>query len=239
MEEIVATQTLIKARSEGMGLLSPLKSEVLSLEIQDEEGYQMADILLSRVMTARKTWLGRINPIVKPIYDSLQLLYALRGDFDDPMKEYEAAIKGKMKTYKLEEARQLRIAEDARLKKIDDDRRAAEEKQAKADAAKTKGMKQKLETQAAALIQNAEILEVGGPAQGATATHSTVRSKKKAEVTDLVALLKGIIAGKVPDDLISINQVELNSAYRIDAEEVASWPGITIVDDINISGRRT
>lgn len=235
---VVGAQTLVKARTEGNALVSPLKNKVESLVIDCEEAYQEMDGLLAQIMNARRVWLAKIDPIIAPIRAGLDLLYSLKNDIKDPLDDYEKIAKKKMKDYKLEEARQLRLAEDNRLAKIETDRRAAEEKQRKADAAKSKPLKQKLETEAAALTTNADILDLGGAAKPVVAANSTVRAKKVAQVGNLSKLLQGIIDGVIPDDIIQINQVELNTAYRIDPETVASWPGVTIIDDINISGRR-
>lgn len=235
---VVGAQTLIKARTEGNSLISPLKNKVETLVIDSEEAYQEMDVLLSQIMNTRRVWLAKIDPIIAPIRAGLDLLYGLKNDIKDPLDDYEKLAKKKMKDYKLEEARQLRLAEDNRLAKIEAGRKAAEEKQRKADAARSKPLKQKLEAEAAVLTTNAEILDMGGAAQPVVGTHSTVRAKKVAQVSNLSKLLQGVIDGIIPDDVITINQVELNTAYRIDPEVVASWPGVTIIDDINISGRR-
>lgn len=238
MSEVVGTQTLVKARTEGTSLINPLKREVENVTITDAADYAAADQLLSRIMSANKAWQGKVNPIIKPVYDALQLLYALKNDFKEPLDDYEKIVKAKMKTYKLEEARLLRAEEEERQRRIDESNRISREKEEAAAKARTKQMREKLTTQSAEAAQTASTLEIQGPAEAVRVEGSTVRTKRKAEVTDLKAFLRGILTGEIPDDLITINQVELNSAYRIDAKIVSEWPGISIVEDIDITGRR-
>ncbi|MGH7183500.1 MAG: hypothetical protein ACREJN_16195 [Nitrospiraceae bacterium] len=238
MTEIVPAQTMVKTRAEAITMINPLRPLVAALVVDTPEDYEKADALLSRVMTARRWWLGKMNPIVEPIKKGLDLLYDLRNEFDKPLKADEDSIKGKMKNFKVEEARQLRIENEKRQAAIDEERRQADEKLKKAEMAKSKPMREKLVTQAAELEQSALMKSVEGPATGVKAASSSVRVRRKATVVNLHEFIKGILSGAIPDECIVINQTEINAAFSIEPETVSGWPGVEIIDDINISGRR-
>lgn len=234
----VPEQNLVKARAEAITTIGPLRGLADTLVIETEEDYIAADGDLQRISKARRWWDAKANEIISPARKVLDLLYDLRNEFSKPLEADEKTIKGKMVDFKTRERNQLRIAEEKRQEDIRKTRELAEEKERKAAAARTKPMQTKLAIQAAELQQVVAMQEVAGPAEEVKAEGSSVRSKKVAQVKDLKAMLAGIISGEIPDDIISINQTELNTAYRLEAAIVAAWPGIEIVDEITIARTR-
>ncbi|MGH7184531.1 MAG: hypothetical protein ACREJN_21510 [Nitrospiraceae bacterium] len=243
MTEIVPTQTLIKTRAEGMSAISPLHPLAENLTITDSSDYSEADELLSRIMRAEKWWDGKVTPIIDPFRKGLDLLYDLRNEFANPLKKDRELVKGKMVAFKTEERRQLRAAEEERQAEIARINKEAEEKLRKAEAAKTKPMKQKLTLQAAELTQTAITKEVEGPTQAVKGVYSSDRVRKIPRIVDMRKFLGAVMTGEIPGEVITINQTFLNECYKVGikaGEDIVSmWPGVEIVEEINIAGRRS
>lgn len=174
---------------------------------------------------------------IPSIKAGLDMLYALNNEVDNPLETIEKTVKAKMQDYVLTERRQLQAKEEERLA---EQRRAAEALEAAAAAeaaAKTPLQKAK----AAARIEEAEAayvetLDSPLDSQG-QATNSSVRVPKKPKVSDILAFCKGIADGDIPVECIELKQGYLNTLYRNDPETVVAFPGVTIVDDIQIVGR--
>lgn len=230
-----------KEKGELVQLIPTLTTEVQELSIKTAEDYAYADGLLSRVRAARGIWKpiwARIQEkSIKPIRDGLEGLYEMNREVDGPLEKLEEAIKRPMKAFKIHEAfeiarkRQLQEAEVARLA------REAEEKQRAAEQAKTPQMRGRLVAQAAKAQEQSEVIaaiEAPAPLQ---VEGSGTRTKKKPEVSDRAVFLKAMADGFIPEDCIIINQAKLNAYYKDDPEGMQVWPGISIVDDIQIVGR--
>lgn len=106
-----------EVKQEGLTLVSPINSSLDSLRtpkgailLQTEEDYQNADAIINQVGRVRRMWADRMEPIIRPISDGLQRLYALRRDVDTPLNNIEKEVKAAMKQYKLAEA--ARIVEE-------------------------------------------------------------------------------------------------------------------------------
>lgn len=226
-----------KTKTEGLQVVQGLQKAVYELEVQTEEQYQVADALLARVRSARKTWGDRMERIIRPMRTALDEVYSLNRDVDKPLGQQEDFIKSRMKAFKLEELRQLNAAKQAQ--QAEDDRLAREawEKEQAALAAKTPQMRGKLEAQAEKLTeQRAEVLaqEMAAPV---AASNSSSRSKKLVRVTDLLAFCGGIGDGTIPHDVVAVLAGPLAKHLKESPDDVASWPGVEIVDDIQIVGR--
>jgi hypothetical protein len=244
-----------KIKQEGMQLLTPL-APARALRVVTATDYLDADEWLGRVRNARLKWKSMVDPVKAPLDRiaadtklALQGVKNLTAAVDGPLESMELGIKESMRQFKLEEQRQLRAAEEEQRRLEQEQQRAIEEAKRKEAAAKTAPMRAKLaaaretlETQAA---QTAAV-DLNPVVKGAS---SASRSVVKPTVTDLHALLDAMqdyqpLAGMYrmgvpPVSLISVEmvQVAINKLYREQPGVVASWPGITITDDIIIAGR--
>lgn len=244
-KEVVPNAELVRARKDGTAMLVPLGSDVADIQVTDEHSYVLADGVLTRILVAKKNWLGRVDPIIKPIYDALQLLYALRKDVLQPLETYEVAIKGKMRTYKLQESKRIREEQEAQALELERLRKEAELKEQRAAQAKTHQMRDRLETARAELEQKRAELEQKAPPAPVKAAGSSARGRKIAKVGDDRKLAEAILKGQVKlgedtvdfEDLFYIQISSLTAAYRLDPDAVSKWPGIEIVDDVVIAGR--
>lgn len=234
---IVRPGDLIKTKQDGLAVLTPLQSASVSLTIRTEADYQVADAMLAKVRTARKTWGDRMERIIRPMRTALDEVYGLNRDVDRPLEAVETTIKQKMKVFKLEEQRVIQETAIAQQAEADRLRREAEEKEALAAKAKTAQMRGKLAAQQERLqerIIEVESQPIQAPVQ---ANSSTTRPAKIIRVKDLLAFCGAIADGAIPHDIIEVKQGMLNKQYKDNPEEVAQWPGVTIEDDIQILGR--
>lgn len=191
---------MIKKRAEGMTLIAPLRPKVVSLNIQTEEHYLLADALLSEIKTKRAIWATKVDPIREPILKAIEELKlsmagvkALDDEVDSPLAMLEADVKQKMKDYKVLEAVRIREAkqlqdESARLL-----REEAQKKLLAETAAKTPQMKAKLAEARANLETQAQIAEM--PTHETTAVRgvsSTSRTVQKVRIKDLDGFLNSL-----------------------------------------------
>lgn len=239
------TASLQTIERRGLQLTMPLQRSVQGLTITDEESYLQADSLLGRIVTARRTWEAEIGPILRPLKKAIDaakeaMLGAKKLDakVDGPLGLMESQVKLVMRDYKIEEARQIREAEDAReqeRRRLDEERRKAE---LTAAAAKPNSIKARLADARTAAIQEQEQAldqqEESAPVKGST---STTRTTKSWRITDKTLFLKGILLGKIPDDMVSINTVLVGKQFRDDPTVLTAWPGIELYDDVSIVRR--
>lgn len=245
-----AKNTATVESTKALALVSPFKQEIESLTIEDVEGLQRADLLLGKVRLARKGWAAVWTRIqtrtVKPIRDGLEELYTLNRDVDGPYEALEKSLKGKMDTFRLEEARiQRQRAQEAEQER----QRLATEIESKriaAEAARTPQMRGKLAAAAERLQESLETVAVEGEAPIATINSST-RTVEKVRVPDLMDLIKAIARGDVPltvpssigpTPFLDINLRVLNAWFVVDPETVRELaPVIEVYDDIRTVGR--
>lgn len=170
----------------------------------------------------------------------------------------EAHAKKLLRDYKEQEQRLL--AEAAREKEEEEERLRiqARTKAAQALAAKTPQLRARLEQQRADLEAQAEqVATQSTPVAPVKGVSSVVRVQKKVRIVDPIAFLRavvdyeptmGVYRTGVPPlrctdkkgdvaDLVEIVNARLQDLYREQPGVVASWPGVTEFDDINIAGK--
>lgn len=233
---------LVKAREEGLTVLTPLQKLAVTLTITTEVHYLEADELFARITKAEKDWDGKVTPAIDSIRKGLDLLYDLRSSIAKPLNDAKALIKGKMKAYKEAEAKRLQAEEAERLaeiKRLEDEAKAKEEALNKA---KTQPLKQKLIQQRAQAEQDAALLKSVARLGGVRGSSSQTRKTKTWKVTDLALLMAYIIENGEEDltSLVQINSTELSAYFRIKDPKVGPWlPGVEVMEEMNITGRAT
>lgn len=241
---------LTTAQQQGLALIPPLKVEADSLIVKTEDQYHDADLILTRIRTAQRTWLEGtsdrkwrgINAIISPIYDGLQGLYDLKNLVLKPLEAMEGSVKDKMKGFKRLEAE--RIAEERRAKEREAQRlqAAIDEQNRKMAAAKSAPLKAKILGQQMELEQQQKALKKEKPII-VKAAGSAARTTKKPVVVDFGDFVSGIIAlwdgenDSIPLDLLIVNPVRLAQMWKDHPEIVAALPGIEIAEEIVIAGR--
>jgi hypothetical protein len=225
--------SLVKTKVEGTKLLSPLEAEVKGLIIRNHAELTHADQLLYDIGQAIKQWDGKMEPILKPLREAKTAADALKREIAKPLQALYDAVRVKIRDY--------RIADN---KRIEDERREKdkaqalinkqlEEASARELAARTKQLRERLAAKRVELEAQAEELEADVPEPVKT-EHSTSRTVKKWRVVDRDAVLRGVVAGKVPQEAVIYDTAWVN---KRPLTEVATWPGFEIYDDLIIAGR--
>jgi predicted ATP-grasp superfamily ATP-dependent carboligase len=227
---VTPTAELEKTKKQALTTSKPLLQQALSVIITDAQTYQQADTLRSKIKDAHKTFWDRVQRIVTPAKEAYDEAISMRHELCDSLEDAQKHITAKMKSYQLGEAEKERKAQLER-ERLD---REAEAKRKAAEAARTPAMQIRLEKQAEEIEEKSEA-KVYKPVQGAA---SGTRTVEKWRVTDLKALLKGIIAGDVPEDVIEIRPAIINTYIRHGKEEVKAWSGLEFYNDVEIVSKR-
>lgn len=220
-----------------MAANSPIVGMTASLIIVDNTSYAVADSLLKRVREARKVAEKRLNTIIDPIRSGLDSLYALRTELTSPLNKAEEDIKGKMKTFQLEEINRAEKEQQIKEREAEKARQEAAKLEEKAALATRKSVKSVLESKADLALEKALEVEAQIVAPPPRGVSSSVRKVRKATVTNLLELVQAVASGEVPLDILTPDLVMLRSYYKSDPEVVAGWPGVEIVEDVSIVGR--
>lgn len=232
---------LIKARAEGITILSPLQKRINTLQVKTEGDYLLADEALKDVAEAEKAWLGKIDPPIAHIRSGLDMLYELKNSVWNPLKALKDDIKKKMVAYKVEERRLIQEAETAKERERLRLEAEAQSLRDKEEAAKTKARKNQLIEQRAAVEQAAaevEQIPVQAPVKG---VGSSTRYPLKCRVTDLGLLMAHILESNEDlTSLIEANMAQLEALRRLQDPPVKAgkWmPGVEVFEDISIATR--
>lgn len=222
-QAVVLDEDTDKTRKVTMALVPTIEQQITALgTIEDEDGYLAADKLFGRVKDARKAWGGRMEEIIRPIRTGLDKLYKLNRDVDKPLAALETLIEGKMKAFKLLEAR--RVQQEL-------EQAAAERERLLKQQAKTVSPTKQQDI--AAQLESVEAFEPE-VVKGANSASRTVR---KIRVKDLKALCQGIGDGLIPVEFVQAHMPAIHAAFKDDAETVESWPGLEGYDDVDIRSR--
>lgn len=230
-----------ETKAKVLAVLPTLTQEVNELTVTDEASYQYADALLGRIITSRKVWAPVWQRImektVQPIRSGLENLYAMNREIEKPHDALEEKVKKVMKAFKLREQQQITEATRKRDEEAARLQREADEKLRQAQQARSPQLKGRLEAAAQRITEAATAVVEQEQPQRVTGTASSTRTKKIPSVPDRKPFLRCILSGEIPDDCWLIDATRLAQYYKENPEVVASWPGVSIIDDITIVGR--
>lgn len=224
-----------------------LATEVEELAITDEDSYLYADGLLGRARQAKAMWTpvwDRIQErVIKPQRAALEGLYELNRDIEQPITRIEQAVKAKMKAFKLEEARQLQAAEDARQAAAQALIAEAQAKEAALQQAKTPAMRERLRAAVDNLTTRTEAVLMAETAAPIRGESSNTRTTKKARIKSLEEFIGFLLDDSVylpsysfKADLLIMLNTAVQARYTKD-KSVGILPGVETYDDIDIVGR--
>lgn len=168
---------LVKLRTEGSALIRPLQGRIVDITITDTQTYLEADAFLGEIVTARRLWTAKLEPVRTPqqraidaakvaLAEAKKAAAALDGfhdEYDRQLVALETRIKNAMRDFKLLEARQAREEQERKDREEAEARRQAEEAARQAQAARTPKLKARLEQRAADLAQRAEEIQQPEP----------------------------------------------------------------------------
>lgn len=191
------------------------------LVVRDDESEQRAARLLKDIKTLREEIASKCDPIIQDAHKLHKSLLAQKAGFEVELVEADKEIRGKMRDYRTEIERRAR-EEAARIEA--ESRKAREEAEKQARELEKSG-----EVEIAESIREEVQIVTSAPRapEPAKVEGASYRDNWKAEVTDLMALVKGVAAGTVPIAAIQANTKVLGQQAKSLQKEL-KWPGVRV-----------
>lgn len=198
--ETQPTQEIIKKESISISE----RAKIIALAIKDEDTYTEAMEFLKTIKGARKKAKDWFEPLKKKTKAAWDEVCGMFNEVDTPLENSEKVIKSYGEKY---------LDEQKRLKQIEADRIAAEERK-RAEEAKLSEAENIANTgdhEAANAVLEKPLITAPAPKVTNTKV-SGIRVSEvwSAEVTDLKALIKDVAEGKAPLCTLQANMSELN-----------------------------
>lgn len=195
------------------------------LVIQNDKHYVSAGDFLKSLRDIQSEIRETFDPAIHAAHEAHKAVLAAKAKHAKPIEEAERIVKDKMLGYQDDRERQRR-AEEARLREAAR-QQEEEDRNARAQQLIEAG---KPEEALAILDQEVEpppvILRAGVPKIKGVIQREGI----KAEVYDLMALVKGVASGAVPIALIEPNMKAINAMMRA-ADGKLKLPGVQVVPD--------
>lgn len=199
-----------------------LESEIAAINLclvkpTNAADYKDMEVLLDGLMDLKKSIAETFDPIIKKAYETHKEACAQKNKFEKPRLQAEEKCRSLMTAYltKEEEAKARLEAElSARLK---------EDIKARAESEEDPEEKARLEQEAAS--SRVTIFDEGPGERTSTAP------KWEAEVYSLTDLCAAIVAGRVPEMAVTVNQTFLNQSARTFKDQV-KWPGVRFIKTV-------
>ena len=213
-----------------------IKDEHTSLErsalemansIQGEVDYMALGEFLIKIKKARNQWKQVVTPVVKAGHEAHQKALALQREIDAPLERAEnRIIKPALAEYdkkKEDERKREQDRVNAALRaEAEAKRKADDEERKKNELILPDSVKQEPPKPAPIPVFSQVIIPKQESPQGVS-----FYNQYSVEVNDLVALLQGIIEGKIPAESVLPNTSFLNRRAQV-LKEAMRWPGITV-----------
>jgi hypothetical protein len=223
-------------KSDYFALISKVTAPAISHTITTPDHYHAADAILASIQSTQKSVAGKLEEKVLPIRTRLNAWYGLRKSLLDELEMCEKAIKQKMAAYKLEEAwkEQKRArAEQEMIRKA-----AVEAEEALKQAAQAESAIDRAKAKAKAQqLVNAPATMAPPPSQPVRASRSTSVPTQSWKIVDRDAFMRAVVDGTIPNEMVEIHTVNMNAMWRMNKGKVAGWPGVEVVDGVQIRGR--
>lgn len=251
-EVITAEGAAIERAENASGRAGELLLEAKRLVVRADT-YESAGNFLRGVKTLardieaeRKSLTDPLNAVVKRIMDKFR-------PATDALSRAEAVVKGKLSAYSEEVERQRqederkareaqRAVEEKLLREAEAARQAEEEALRKAEEARAAGDEAAARAAEQAAARKAAVAERREEKAGVVAMAPVVvktvaapeadgisyRTSYGAEVTDMTALLRGVLDGTVPREAVIPNEKFLSASARA-LKSAMNWPGVRVV----------
>ncbi len=244
------------------GERDPIVEAATQLAVCDQPSLELAGFLLTdRIKPMLKEIDKSCGPVVKSAHEAHKAAKKQENDLKAPLLEAQTIVNGKVETY-LDEQERLRIAEEARIAEEQRKQEAEQRRlQAAADAENRRREKEEEDERiahAAALEEEGktyeaeQVLETPAPvrqvvvtppapppiprAAPARAQGVSRRKTWKGEVVNLKQLVEAVAAGKVPLNVLKVDDTKLNQHIRsLDGQ--VQYPGVRVFEQGSISSR--
>jgi hypothetical protein len=223
---VIATAEAKRAEEESIRILAAAEAFTITSTPQ----YEQSAALLQTLKGQQKDLEGLRKSITRPIDEAKQRVMQLFSPSADRLANAEIKLKRAMLAFTQE---QKRKQEEAQAALRERERKERERLERQAEKAREKGQEEK----AAALEQKAEDvpeLEVVVPEPEVEGI--SMRVTWRADVVDLLALVKAVAAGEQALSMIEPNMKQLNGLARTMKEDLAV-PGVKAVSEEGIAAR--
>jgi len=200
-----------------------------AVQVVDAASYQRAADLLLEIKGLRAEIEATFGPIVRKAHEAHKEAVGQRKRHEEPLQTAERLIKARMGSWQQEEERRRR-EEEARLA-AEARRRDEEARLAEAAALEEAG-----EAEAAERVLEEPAATPPPPAPSRVPKVKGVASREiwKAEVTNLMELVKAVAAGQVPLAALQVNEKVLGQQARSLKREL-HWPGVRVWSEQSIA----
>lgn len=225
-EETKATTAVAVVKTKVLSILD----QALALKVTNNDEYLAAGEFLKTVKAMSADVDSAHDPVVKHWYAKHKDALAAKKVDQDPLDKAEAFTKALMVTYFREQER-LRLLEENRLRKENEDRIRKQSEEENLKRAQELAEKGDMEGAAEAIDAPVDIPQVPIHVESTVPKIAGIAPKKTyaAEVVDLMLLLKAVVEGKAPIEVIEANQTFLNAQARPYKKEGQLYPGVMIV----------
>lgn len=209
-----------------------IPEEAKAINVTDDESFQKAGRILLIIKEVRKEIDATFDPIIKKAHESHKEAVAQKKKVDAPLIEAEGIIKPRLAAYHEEQERKRREEEEKTraeaLKKAEDDRLLD------AVSAEQSGM---TDLSDSILEGPAYVPTIVTPQSNVVKMQGvSFRDSWKAEVFDMKALLKAVLDGRVPMNVIEVNTTVLNGLARSLKGQI-NYPGVrTVCEKVTSAG---
>ena len=208
-----------------------LKTEAEGFEITSQESYNLANAFGRRIKQSMKTIDDYCDPVIEAAHKAHKAACDQKKALYAPFEAAKKIIDSKQIAWY--RAEQARAAEERRKAEEEARKKAEEEALARAQELQDMGMNEAAEE----AISQPVVIEKVTVAEPVRAGGESFRETWKAEVVDLMALVKAVAAGTQPLAYLEANMPVLNKAASMFKGSV-QIPGVKIVSD-TIIARRT
>jgi hypothetical protein len=226
MNEIKALDVEIKAEG------AQIMVSVETLAVVDQDSYDLANALIERCDTALKRIAEVHDPAIKAAHTAHKAALDAKKKLAEPIEALKKAASKKMTAWY--QAEQARIADERRAAEERARKEAEEKRLREAEALAQAGM-----SEAASVVLDAplDVVEFM-PALEAPIAASGVsyRANWKAEVIDLMALVKAVAAGQMPTTVLLPNMTALNQMAKA-YHNTQAIPGVRQFNDVTQAKR--
>ena len=206
-----------------------MNEQAKNIAVNTQTEYNHANDFIVNIKKLQKQVKDTFVLIIKKAFEAHRESKAQEAKHLDPLLKAEEIIKSKMLIF-IRVQEQVRL--DAERKLQVEAERKRQEAIAKAEAARANGKEakaEKYEEKAANIVapQLASTVDKGS---------ASVRKRYRAEVYDLMALVKAIAAGQAPISFVEPNMPALNSQARA-LENTMAYPGIKVIAEDSLAIR--
>lgn len=205
-----------------------------AVQITDQQTYDGAVELLRGVKALRKEAEAHHRPMIEAAYRAHRAATEALKKIDDPLKQAETHVKGRIGAWDMEQERLRR--EEQRRQEEEARRKAEEEAEALIEAMEAQGA---AEAEIAAVVQEAQTAPIIAPPPPPVyekASGVVTRKSYSPEVVSLIELVRYVAMHPEFVNLLTPNMTALRSQVRAQGAQFR-LPGVRLVETANVAVR--